>query len=292
MKTKNRSFNNQVNKAPDRSTPNGGVKRGTFGAVGNALIVMAGIAMLMTFASPAVAATIHFGVRCQSDFQNGWLPTIDVYGECSNFISEIGPAGAVDFYFNLHGAQVAFYYGQGAETCDSCGGVDSVDFFYMSTHGGIANNDPNYAGYAMWNNNTLAWTPSMRFGSSGKQVKALATFSCDTFKNSDGLFWNRWKSAYSGGLKVGVGGHDLLYIGNDTQAGTEFAAYMRQNLSIGSSWLEAVYYANNSNHPTVANTGANSADCWNRQGVTLNNVMSESVLRDGAIGYACWSNWN
>src|ERR1700722_3989794 len=153
-------------------------------AVRNALIVMAGITMLTIFASPALAGTVHFAVRCQDDFQNGIAPTVDIYGECWNFISEIAPVDYLDFYFNLHGAQPAFYYGQAAESCNGCGGVDSVDFFYMSTHGGIANNNANYAGYAMWDDNTLAWTPSMRLGSSGHQVKALATFACDTFKDS------------------------------------------------------------------------------------------------------------
>ena len=258
------------------------------------------IAWFVVMVMPATAGTVHFGVRCQSDFQDNWAPTIDVYTACSDFISEIQPVEYVDFYFNLHGAQPAFYYGNAAETCDSCGGADSVDFFYVMTHGGIANNNADDAGYAMWDDacsgtnppGCMAWTPSMRFGSSGHQLKVLATFSCDTFKNSDGLFWNRWSKPYSGGLKIGVGGHDLLYTGNDSQAATNFATYMRNNDAIGWSWLDSVYYANTSNHPTVANTGANSTDCWNRQGLTINNVVSAPVLRDGAIGYYCWTNWN
>ena len=261
---------------------------------------IAGAFTLMTLASNAMAGTVHFGVRCQSDFQDSWAPTIDVYAACDDFISEIQPYEFVDFYFNLHGAELAFYYGQPAETCNPCGGADSVDFFFMTTHGTIANNNADYAGYAMWDDacagtnppGCIAWTPNMRFGSSGQELKVFATFSCDTFKNSDGLFWNRWQTVYKGGLKIGVGGHDLLYTGNDTQAETNFAAYMLQNNSIGWSWLDAVYYANTSNHPTVANTGANSTDCWNRQGFTVNNVVGASVLRDGAIGYVCWTNWN
>jgi hypothetical protein len=278
--------------------------KGTFlsflsGAVRNALIVMAGLTMLMTIATPAVAGTVHFGVRCEDTFQNGWAPNIDVYGECDNFINEIDPVEYVDFYFNLVGAQNAFYYGQGAETCNGCGGIDSVDFFYMSTHGGVSGDQSVYAmwdascpGDAGWGG-CIAQTPSMRLGSSGKQVKALATFSCDTFAEADGLFWNRWGNAYRGGLKIGVGGFDLLYTGNDTQAGTDFAAYMRNNSAIGWSWLDAVYYANTSNHPAVANTGANSTDCWNRQSaLTVNNVVTYNVLRDGAIGYYCYTTWN
>jgi len=224
-----------------------------------------------------------------------------VYSACSDFISVISPVEYVDFYFNLHGAQPAFYSGQAAETCNGCGGADSVDFFFMSTHGGIANNDANLAGYAMWDNNCadtaypgcMAWSSNYRFGSAGHQLKVFATFACDTFKTSDGKLWNRWGKAFSGGLKVGVGGHDLLYTGNDTGAATNFAWYLRGNMAIGQAWLESVYYANNSNHPTVANTGANSTDCWNRQGgLTVNNVVGATPLRDGQIGYYCWSNWN
>jgi hypothetical protein len=274
---------------------------GSSSAIRIALIVMAGTAGLMTFPTPATAGIVHFGVRCQSDFQGGWAPTIDVYSACSDFINVIKPVEYVDFYFNLHGAQPAFYSGQAAETCNGCGGADSVDFFFMETHGTVANNNPNYAGYAMWDNSCpdtaapgcIAWTPNMRLGSSGQQLKVLATFACDTFKNSDGKFWNRWGNAFRGGLKIGVGGHDLVYEGNDTGAATNFATYMRNNMSIGTAWLESVYYANTSNHPTVANTGANSTDCWNRQGsLTINNVVGAPPLRDGAIGYVCWTNWN
>ncbi len=266
-------------------------------AVRGALIMVAGSVMLTTFAPRASAGTVHFGVRCQSDFQNGWAPTIDVYNACSDFINEISPVEYVDFYFNLHGAQAALYSGQAAETCNPCGGADSVDFFFMITHGTIANNNADYAGYAMWDDTCsggcIAWVPSMRFGSVGEQLKALATFSCDTFSYADGLLWTRWKTAFSGGLKVGVGGFDLLYTGNDTQAGTNFAANMRSNYAIGWSWLDSVYYANNSNHPIVANTGANSTDCNNRQaGITVNNLVSTKPLRDGQIGYYCYSYWN
>lgn len=274
------------------------------GAFRNALIVMAGIAALMTFASPALATTIHFGVRCQDDFQSNWQPTIDVETACSDFISQIETIEPVDFYFNLHGAQTDFYYGDAGETCNACGGVDSVDFFYMSVHGGLFTSEswgglvplaPNdgaiYAGYAMWDYGISAYTGPMRLGDSGKQVKALATFSCDTLYNADGLLPKRWGGAFAGGLKVLVGGHDLLYTGNDQSAMTDFANLMIEGNSIGSAWLNAVYYDNNSNNPAVANTGSNASNCWSRQGVALSGLMSESVLRDSQVGYYCWTNW-
>jgi hypothetical protein len=261
------------------------------GAFRNAVLVVAGIAMMTIFTSPAMAATPHFGVRCQDSFQSTWAPTIDVEAGCSDFISQIESYWPVDFYFNLHGAQTAFYSGSSSETCDSCGGVDSVDFFFMSTHGTIANNNANYAGYAMWDDNSIAWTPSMRLGDSGKQVKVLATFSCDTLKNGDGLLPSRWGNAFAGGVKLVVGAHDLLWTGNDGTAMQDFASNVEAGISVGESWLSAVYNANNSNNPTVANTGANASDCWKRQGATMSQVMSESPLRDGKVGYYCWTNW-
>jgi hypothetical protein len=81
--------------------------------------LIAAAILLLASAGSAVAGA-HFGVRCQADFQNGWLPSVDVNTACNDFISEIQTDYPVDFYFNLHGARVAFYSGQSAETCDSC----------------------------------------------------------------------------------------------------------------------------------------------------------------------------
>lgn len=259
------------------------------GAFRNALIVVAGITMLTIFNSPALASPIHFGVRCENNFQFGWQATVDVETACSDFISVIGATEPVDFFFNLHGAQADFVYGNPGETCNACGGVDSVDFFYLSTHGG---DNKTQAYYAMWDNGAYAVTNSMRLGSSGKRVKALATFSCDTLYNADGNLPTRWGNAFAGGLKMLVGGHDLLYTDNDQSAMQDFATYMVGGSSIGSSWLNAVYNDNNNNHPAIANTGSNKANCWSRQGVTLGGLMGETVLRDSKVGYYCWTNWN
>jgi hypothetical protein len=258
--------------------------------------VAAAVVVLFTFFASTADAQYHppmqIGVRCEDTFQGGYPPDIDVYPACSDFINQIGKTDNVDFYFNLVNAAPAFESGNANETCLACGGVDSVDFFFMITHGTIANNNANYAGYAMWNSGSIAWTPQMRFGDAGKNAKIFATFSCDTFKTSDGLFWSRWNSPYHGGLKIGVGGHDLLYVDNSTTAATDFVTRMQSGQAIGGSWLEALWYANNSNHPSVANTGVNSTDCWNRQGATMASVQTIPTLRDGSIGYVCWSGWN
>jgi hypothetical protein len=269
------------------------------GAFRYALIVLAGLTTV-AICTPA-NAQIQFGSRCEATFQNGWLPNINVDPFCSNFDAQIpiGEFNTVEFYYNLHGAVNSFQYGNSEETSRSWGGVDSVDFFLMSTHGGIANNNADIAGYAMWDESCpgtiypgcMAWTDSMRFGSSGRQAKAFATFSCDTLRSSDGKLPNRWGSVFAGGLKIAVGGSELLYASNMNTIGYDFAALMQDDYSIGSSWLNAVYNNDNSNNPGIANTGSNANSCWSRQGVQLNQLMSESVLRDGQIGYTCWSWW-
>lgn len=233
---------------------------------------------------------MHVGIRCQDDFEGNWANTIDTYSMCGgNFLPTIQRTDWVDFYFNLHGASVAFKNGDPAETCNGCGGADSVDFFFMNTHGGNWSNTD--AVYAMWDWWSVASTANMRLGEAGQQLKILATYACDTFQTSDGHFIDRWYPAFAGGLRVGLGAHDLVYDGN-SQKGTEFASRMQDGEPIGQAWNEAVWYADNNNHPSVAVTGVNSDDCWNRMGANLASVQWTPSLRDGQIGYVCWAGWN
>ncbi len=256
------------------------------------LLVLTGMAISAVCAGPAQALTphnpMHVGVRCQDDFQYNWNPTIDAYSMCGQFINTIQGTDWIDFYFNLHGAAPVFNFGNPAETCNGCGGPDSVDFFFMETHGNTSLYD---AYYAMWDWGSNAFSSLMRFGAVGEQLKVFATYACDTFKTSDQRFVNRWASAFQGGLKIGVGAHDLVYDG-DPQKGWEFAGRMQNGEPIGNAWLEAVWYANNDNHPSAAVTGANIADCWYRMGMSLNGAETLAPLRDGQIGYYCWSGWN
>lgn len=250
------------------------------------------LAAISTRPLPARAGQWHlplqYGVRCQNDFQDQWAPTIDMYSMCGNFINQISATDPVDFYFNLHGAAPTFTSGDSTETCLACGGVDSVDFYFMGTHGG---NFGSTAAFGMWDDNSIAYSVNQRLGAAGEQVKVFATYSCDTLYTADGGFWTRWGAALSGGVKLLLGAHDLFYDGN-SQKGTEFASRMQDGEPIGQSWLEAVWYADNNNHPSVANTGVDANDCWNRAGINLPGLPYESVLRDGQNGYVCWAGWN
>jgi len=231
---------------------------------------------------------IQVGVRCQQDYQNGWQVDVgnnDVWNRCSNFYNDDRQTEVAAFYFNLRGAKAAL---EQPDTCGwACGYADSVDVFYMNTHGGSS---ATTAYWAMWDAYSNAYTSNMRLGSSGRQNMVLATFSCQTHA-LDAATWNRWIRVFSGGMVFTVGGRDVLYSGQ-TQSGQEFSARLDNGEPIGQAWNESTWYADNSNHPGAIVTGRNATDCWNRMGTTFDTLFSTPILRDGAIGYMCWTSWN
>jgi hypothetical protein len=231
---------------------------------------------------------MHVGVRCQNDFENNWANTIDTYSMCSNFIDTIKRSEWVDFYFNLHGGQAAFRNGDATETCNPCGGADSVDFFLLFTHGGV---NGNYAAYAMWDFSTFAWSSDLRLGDSGQQVKVFATYACDTLQTSDGHFVDRMGPAFGGGVKLLLGAHDLLYDGN-SQKGTESQAACKTESRSASPGSRPSGTRTTPITPPPPATGYNADDCWNRLGMNLQSVQTSPALRDGDIGYYCWVGWN
>jgi hypothetical protein len=231
---------------------------------------------------------VQVGTRCQEDYQNGWQVDVgnnDVWNRCYNFQNTMAGFEVNAFYYNLHGAQAAL---QNTDTCGwPCGYADAADFFYMNTHGG---SNSSTAFWAMWDQNSFARTQNMRLGNSGRENMVLATFSCSTHL-TDSNQWNRWFHTFAGGMYVTVGGHGTMYSGND-QSATDFANRMSHGEAIAQSFLESSWYADNSNTPTGIATGANSTDCYNRLGITLDTLFGNTPLRDSSIGYMCWSSWN
>ena len=166
--------------------------------------------------------------------------------------------------------------------------ANSVDILYMATHGG---SDAVRSRWPMWDNGTRAFTSNMRLGDDSRQLMVLATYSCNT-QRIDNDVWTRWRPAFSGGLVITVGGHGLLYFGSPHVAGPEFARRMQAGETIGNAWLNSAWYATNMNQPGIIVTGANRADCESRANVSLRNLFSTPVLRDGQIGSVCWVTWN
>jgi hypothetical protein len=130
----------------------------------------------------------------------------------------------------------------------------------------------------------------MRLGDNSRELMVLATFACSTHVH-DSNVWTRWFNAFAGGLVMTLGSHDKFYSGND-QSATEFASRMQDGEPIGLAWLESSWYADNSNKPTAMAVGANKNDCENRMGVSLPTLFGTPLLRDSAIGYMCWSDWD
>ncbi len=190
----------------------------------SAIALAIAAAFAMATATPAQAATsqhyIQVGSRCQQDFQNNWqadagLGSNDMWARCSGFQSAAATTEVNAFYYNLHGARWAL---EDADTCGwACGNADSVDLFYMSTHGGITSTS---AIWAMWDAGSFAYTQNMRLGASSRQNMVLASFACDTHWINNST-WTRWYPVFAGGMVITVGGHNLLYQGNP-QTGSDF----------------------------------------------------------------------
>jgi hypothetical protein len=231
---------------------------------------------------------LTFGVRCEDDYQNNWQVDWNNNGMCNNFNygipNDSGDLDQIAFYYNNHDDQP--YIQKTSDTCFGCGGADTVDFFMVQCHG---NNTTTDGLMFLWNQNVTAKTSQMRLGDNGS-ASVFAAFSCSTMP-LDSNFFARWDPPFAGGLKIALGAYDLVYNGND-QKGTELASRLENGEAVGFSWNEAVWYADNSNHPLSVATGANSSDCANRHGATLGTMQSLGRLRDGAIGYMCWTEWN
>jgi len=261
------------------------------------LTLAAILACMVLTGSPSANAQLNHvrmdvGTRCQQEYQNGWLVDVgdnDVWNRCGNFNDQIRQTDYLRFYYNLHGAQSVL-----EETNDGCGqgcgAADSVDFLYMNTHAGVNSTS---AFWGMWDQNSQASTSNMRLGDNSRQLMVLATFACFVLQTSDGNanVLARWQPPFSGGLVMTVGAHANLYSGND-QSAWEFAGRMQSAEPIGQAWLESSWYADNSNTPSVMNTGKDANDCWNRSNVSLPTLFATPILRDSAIGYYCWSSWN
>ena len=253
------------------------------------------------------ASNVEFGTRCQQDFQNTWIATLgNVWDSCGGFNNSIASISPVKFYWNLQGAEADFE--QPENGCGfACGNINTVDFLYFESHGG--SNDPGGNGgngpldiwWTMWDTGTrahsIAYPHNMRLGDSGRGLKVYTTKDCDTHK-TDSLLWQRWNTILKGGLVEANGAHGLMYYGEPNMGG-DFANRMKNEEAIGQAWLEATYYADNRNTPTILTTGHSPsggqndpADCWNRMGANLNSILNQTILRDGDVQTICYDNWN
>ncbi len=240
------------------------------------------------------AEAARFGTRCQKEYQGGWQTTLpEMWNRCAWFNNELDDTDTKVFYWNLHGARSSF------STCDSCGnGVDDVHLMYVGTHGGAANSTD--ARLVMWDNGVRARsiTDAWRYGDENSRVAFFAQYACETLNNGDGNVWNRWSTAFRGGLIMALGSHDKLYDGVTTnETGEDFADGLQKGKTVKWAWFDGngdwwadqdVAVMATGSRQTAANNA--SADCaFRRDQVKWQNFGNFARWRDGQVHHWCRS---
>lgn len=239
-------------------------------------------------ASAAVARPrLQVGVRGQQDYENTWQVYLNnAWNNCYGFGSQISSSDDWAYYYNLRSAKVALEEA-GDAWGTAYGSADAVDLLFMETHGG---NWGANAVWAMWGQSSLAYSSAMRLGDDGRQLSVLANLSCDVLANADGGFLRRWWNAFAGGLRISLGGWDLLY---DTAGiGPGFASRLQAGQSFGTAFANATIGGDGRAKPAVAAAATDASSCWSRLGTAMSDVLIQERVRDGAIGYLCWVTWD
>ena len=105
--------------------------------------------------------------------------------------------------------------------------------------------------------------------------------------------FDRWVSAFDGGLRMVVASHDKIFFGSaHVNDGKRFADNLRAGQTIKNAWLNGLSGAGN-NDVAVAATGATVADCTNRLNTfTWSNLTTIPRLRDAEWQWVCWDSWD
>jgi Family of unknown function (DUF6345) len=253
------------------------------------LACAAGATALALCAGTAPAqAQAWFATECQQDFQDKWLKTLPgTWDRCKWFNQELNDTDLHHYYYNLDGAKDRW------EDAADQWFMDDVDLLYASTHGGAWTN-PTMSVWSMWNYKTRANSTSMRLGDESWNLSVLATYACETFKTSDGNHWKRLGPMFKGGLRFGLGSHDKVYSGDTTnEVGEDFADGLQKGKSFKYAWKDGNSDWWVDNDLTAMTTGANADDCHNRRAnMKWQNFRNFPALRDGQIGWRCWSKWD
>lgn len=237
------------------------------------------------------AAVIHprlqVGVRGAREYQNAWQATVgNAWNNCNGFGSQISSTDDWIYYYNLNGAKPSL-----EETGDAWGtaygSTDTVDLFFMETHGGNWGSD---AVWAAWDQGSIVSSNAMRLGDDSRQLSVLASLSCDVLAVADGGFVSRWYKAFAGGLRVSLGGWGLLY--DAAGIGTGFASRLQSGQTFGDAFANATIAGDGRAKPAVAAAATNASSCWPRLGASAVNILSQTRVRDASIGYMCWVTWN
>jgi hypothetical protein len=261
-------------------------------------LLRSGLVVSAFVAQGAAAQAGTFGTRCQGNFNGSWQQNLSyVYARCEGFNNELDDYDTKKFYFNLSGAVTGF---SGSDGSLSAGGVDAVDLFYMSTHGGVddvrffyALKEQNQFACSRFSNWTSLCVPGAdwRYGDNSRTVKIFSQYTCATLAIDD-FAWDRWKQPFRGGLYLATGSHDKLYDGSTTdETGEDYADDLQDGKSVKWAWFDGNGDWNADQDVAIyASSSGSLSECQVRRDyMTWQNVIQFPRLRDGNMNRICAS---
>lgn len=241
-------------------------------------VALAGAICLLASGS---ALAGKFGTRCQQTFKDGWVPNLShVYDHCAYFNNELDDTDSKAFYYYLNN-------GQGFKTSDhveSAGGVDTVDLFYVNTHGKA---ESSYSWLALYVG--IATSNTWRFGDNGRKLKIFSQYACETMK-LDNKTYDRWDQVFKGGLYLVTGSHDKVYDSWYTDdVGEDYADNLQDGDFVWSAWFDGAWDAYTDQDVAVFGTSSGDESvCFLRLlSMTGQNTGGFPRYRDGDMKLIC-----
>lgn len=246
------------------------------------------VAALISSVPSRAHAVAEFGTRCQKSFQNGWQNTLPyMYDRCGGFNDELNNTDTNLFYFDLTGTGSGFTFNDGSS---NAGGVDAVDLFYVSTHGG-AKSSQTSARLAMWQQNLRTFSSNWRFGDNADGARIFSQYACETLWLDD-YSYDRWDQVFKGGLQLATGSHDKVYDGLTTdETGEDYADDLQDGKSVKWAWFDGNgdWYAAQDVAIYASSTGSLSECRTRRDSIKWQNMGSFSRIRDNDMKRICAS---
>jgi hypothetical protein len=269
---------------------NGKMRTGRCGKMRGLSLSLAVIAALASSSAEAK----NFGARCQKDYEDGWLGSLPwAYDRCDMFTAQMKKTDQSQFQYTLKWGATGFTVDDGSA---GQGGVDSVDLFWVNTHGGVGSvvdKNNNVVGFnarlALYNKNTRARSDEWRFGDNGHQARILSQYACKTLTIDDKAF-DRWDQVFKGGLQLATGSHGTLWDAPSTdEVGETYAANLQAGISVKWSWFDGIqdwYF--DQDVAIYASSSGPTAECLDRQNnLTWKNIANKPRFRDGQMRRIC-----
>ncbi|MGE0825410.1 MAG: DUF6345 domain-containing protein [Candidatus Binatia bacterium] len=251
-------------------------------------LLRAAIVTAICLLASAHAEAGEFGTRCQRSFQFGWQNTLPyMYDRCSGFNNELDDTDTKLFYYNLTGTGSGFTSNDGSV---NAGGVDAVDLFYVSTHGG-AQGDPINATLTLWGIGQNARSGDWRFGDNADGVRIFSQYACETLW-IDNNSYNRWDQVFKGGMQLATGSHDKVYDGWTTdETGEDYADDLQSGKSVKWAWFDGNSdWWSDQDVAIYASSSGSLGECQVRRDyMTWQNLSSFPRLRDNNMNRICAS---